>query len=282
MKHKRRKYFYTLKACLSLFWIKTAEGFQYRLSGLAGATTSIFWAFIEILIYTVFYHYADNKSAALIAGLNLKQVITYSWLAQILFLIQPMSIDSDILSKIINGDVGIEMCRPLDLYSHWFAKTAAARLTPLFWRGSVVLLTGLIMPPDYRLQAPASLPGFLYMLLSLLGVIVLCTSFGMLVCTIRLNITWGDGPTYIIMLIGGVLSGSYLPLKLWPDFMQKFLLLQPFAGYLDIPLRLYLGVLPPANACSAIGLQLLWSLVFIAWGKLLMSLHLKKIVVQGG
>lgn len=282
MKKKRIKYLNTLKASYSLFRIKTAEGFQYRLSGLAGATTSIFWALIEIMIYTVFYQYGDNKSAALIAGLNLKQVITYSWLAQVLFLIQPMKIDGEILNKIVMGDVGIEMCRPLDLYFHWFAKTAAARLTPLLWRGSAVLLAGLIMPPYYRLQAPASLPGFLCMLLSLLGALLLCTSFGMLVCTIRLNITWGDGPAYIIMLIGGVLSGSYLPLKLWPDFMQKFLLLQPFAGYLDIPLRLYLGVLSPDNAGWAIGLQLLWSLLFIALGKFLMSLRLKKIIVQGG
>ncbi len=282
MKNKGMKYLYTLRACLSLFVIKTAEGFQYRLSGLAGATTSIFWALIEIMVYIVFYQYADNKSAGLLAGLDLRQVITYSWLAQVLFPIQPMSIDSDILKKITNGDVGIEMCRPLDLYSHWFAKTAAARLTPLFWRGSVVLLAGMLMPPFYRLQAPASLYGLLCMLLSLLGALLLCTSFGMVMCAIRLNITWGDGPTYIIMLVGSVLSGSYLPLKLWPDFLQKFLLLQPFAGYLDIPLRLYLGVLPPADAVWAVGLQLLWSIIFIILGRTLMSIRLNRIIVQGG
>ncbi len=276
------KYLYTLRACLSLFVIKTAEGFQYRLSGLAGATTSIFWALIEIMVYTVFYQYADNKSAGLLAGLDLRQVITYSWLAQVLFPIQPMSIDSDILKKITNGDVGIEMCRPLDLYSHWFAKTAAARLTPLFWRGSVVLLAGILMPPFYRIQTPASLSGLLCMLLSLLCAVLLCTSFGMVMCAIRLNITWGDGPTYMIMLLGSVLSGSYLPLKLWPDFMQKFLLLQPFAGYLDIPLRLYLGVLPPPDAVWAVGLQLLWSIIFIILGRTLMSVRLNRIIVQGG
>ncbi len=277
-----RNHLNTFKACLSLFRIKTAEGFQYRLSGIAGASTGIFWALIEITVYTIFYHYSNNKTAGFMAGLDLKQIISYCWLAQTLFLMQPMSIDGEILNKITSGDVGIEMCRPLDLYSHWFAKIAAARLTPLFWRGSVILLAGTIMPPSCRLSAPASLPGFLCMLVSFAAAFLLCASFGMLVCTIRINITWGDGPTYIIMLIGGVLSGSYLPLQLWPEFMQKFLLLQPFAGYLDIPLRLYLGVLPPDNAAWAVGLQILWSVIFIAAGKILMTLRLSKIIVQGG
>jgi len=86
----------------------------------------------------------------------------------------------------------------------------------------------------------------------------------------------------MIMLIGMVLSGSYLPLQLWPKFMQSFLILQPFAGYLDIPIRLYIGTLSAQGAILAVGLQLVWSMVFIIAGKLLMAKRLKSIIVQGG
>ena len=120
------------------------------------------------------------------------------------------------------------------------------------------------------------------MLISLAGAFLLCTSYGMLVCAVRLNITWGEGPTYIILLLGGVLSGGYLPLQLWPDFMQRFLLVQPFAGYLDLPLRLYLGTLSPRDGVWAVSLQLMWTVVFMAAGKLLMQRRLKNIVIQGG
>ena len=102
------------------------------------------------------------------------------------------------------------------------------------------------------------------------------------VCAIRLNITWDEGPTYIMMLIGGILSGSYLPLQLWPEFMQDFLIIQPFAGYLDIPLRLYVGTLMPKDAFWAIGLQIFWIIAFIIAGRFIMSVRLKKIIVQGG
>jgi ABC-2 type transport system permease protein len=270
------------RACISIFRIKTAEGFQYRIAGIAGASISIFWALIEITVYTIFYKFADNTDAGSIAGLSLRQIVSYSWLTQLLFMMQPTSIDAEILGKITSGDIGIEMCRPLDLYYHWFAKTAASRLTPMFWRGSVTFLFAIIMPVSYRLSLPASIPGFACMLVSTFSAFLLCTAFAMFVSAIRVSITWGEGPTYIIMLIGCVLSGGYLPLQLWPEFLQGFLLIQPFAGYLDIPLRLYLGTMAPADAIWAIGLQLLWTAAFIAAGKLIMSKQLRKIIVQGG
>jgi ABC-2 type transport system permease protein len=282
MRNAKIKYLATAKACMSIFKIKTAEGFQYRIAGLAGASTSIFWVLIEITVYIIFYTYANNKEAGTIAGLSLKQIVSYAWLTQLLCFMQPMSIDGEILSKITSGDVGIEMCRPIDLYFHWFAKIAASRLTPLFWRGSITLLTGILMPQTYRLSPPVSLSGLICMLISTVSAFLLCTAFGMLTCAVRLNITWGDGPTYIIMLVGGVLSGAYLPLQLWPEFMQEFLLIQPFAGYLDIPLRLYLGTMPPGDAVWAIGLQIAWTIVFTVIGKTLMSRRLKSIIVQGG
>lgn len=272
----------TLRACLSIFRIKTAEGFQYRAAGFAGASVSIFYSLIEITVYSVFYHYAAKPLAGLLAGYSLSQVITYVWLAQTLFLMQPMNIDSDILSKITTGDVGIELCRPLDLYLHWFSKNAGGRLVLLFWRGSVVLLTGMLVPSPFRMLPPVSFLGFLCMLFSILSAFLLCTAFGTLACCIRLNITWGDGPTYILMLLGSVLSGVYLPLQLWPDFLQRFLYLQPFAGYLDIPLRLYLGTLPPSKALPAIAMQLFWTAGFILAGKWILSKRLTKIIVQGG
>jgi ABC-2 type transport system permease protein len=271
-----------IRACWSLFRIKTAEGFQYRLAGLAGASTGILWVLIHIAVYSVFYQFAQRQGTGMSAGLTLKQVITYAWLAEVLFLMQPMNIDAEILKNITSGDVGVELCRPLDLYFHWFSKTAAARLAPLFWRGSVTLLAGMFMPEALRILPPATGSGLILMLVSTFSAFILCSSYAMLICSVRLNIAWGDGPTYIMMLVGGVLSGSYLPLQLWPEALQKLLFYQPFAGYLDIPVRLYLGTIAPGDAGKAICLQLLWSCAFILSGKALMAKRLQTVIIQGG
>jgi len=249
---------------------------------LVNAAVGVFWGLIEITVYSVFYQYAERKDAGIMAGMDINQMITYVWLAQAIFAMVPMNIDGEILSKINSGDVGVELCRPLDLYFHWFSKTAATRLTPFLLRGSVVLLAAAFMPAAYRMSLPASASGFLWMLLSLLAALLLCTSYSMLICAVRLKITWGDGITYMMMLIGGILSGAYLPLQLWPEGMQRFLTLQPFAGYLDIPVRLYIGTISPEKALSSILIQILWSAVFILAGKLLMAKRLQTIVIQGG
>ncbi len=272
----------TAKAYLSIFRMKTAEGFQYRIAAFAGASISIFWVYIEIVVCSVFYHFSTNPEAGLAVGLTLPKLITYIWLAQIMFLIQPLNIDSEILSKIQSGDVALELCRPLELYPHWFAKVAAGRLVPLFWRGSILLLVSLLMPSPYRLLPPDSLTALASSLISVLSAFLLCCAYGTLICVIRLSVPWGDGPTYLLMLIGSVLSGSYLPLQLWPDYLQTFLMLQPFAGYLDIPLRFYIGTLAPGRIFLAAGLQLFWTFTFIAIGKYLMLHKINRLIIQGG
>ena len=272
----------SLKAYLSIFRMKTAEGFQYRLAAIAGATISIFWVYIEIVVCSVFYHYSANPNAGISAGLTLQQLITYIWIAQILFLIQPMNIDSEILSKIQSGDVALELCRPLGLYPHWFAKVAAGRLIPLFWRGSIILMISLLMPTHYRLLPPASISALICSLITIVSAFFLCSAYGTLICAIRLSVPWGDGPTYLLMLIGSVLSGSYLPLQLWPEFLKPFLMLQPFAGYLDLPLRFYLGALAPDRMLWATSLQMTWTVIFILLGRFLIKRKINRLIVQGG
>ncbi len=270
----------TLRACRSLFQVRFSEGLQYRFSALSGATIGIFWGLIECVILTVFYQYSQNPQNS--NGLSLSAAISYVWLAQVMIHLAAGSIDADVMEKIRSGDVGLELCRPLDLYFHWFSKNVAIKASHLALRGSMTLLGALLMPTAIRLGPPASLWGFLFFLLSLLCAFLLSTAFIMMVTAIRLNITWGDGPMHFILLAGNILSGSFLPLRLWPDFMQGFLRFQPFAGYLDIPLQLYVGSLQPSEALFHIRIQLVWCFLFILLGRSIMSQRLKSVIVQGG
>jgi ABC-2 type transport system permease protein len=97
-----------------------------------------------------------------------------------------------------------------------------------------------------------------------------------------MNVYWGDGPMNMILLVGQVFSGAFLPLQLWPDFLQKILFYQPFAGYLDIPLRFYIGTIGGAEAATAFAVQVSWIFVFVLAGRALMKSRLKKVVMQGG
>lgn len=271
------------KACLSIFRIRLTQGVQYRLSALSGAAVSIFYALIEITVTRVFFLYGANAGLSGVGnGMSLPQAAGYIWLGQFLAIIMMQGVDKEILQKIDSGDVGLELCRPLGLYGHWFAKSAAGSLAPLLFRGVPVLLAGFLAPAPYRLGLPASLPDLFCAGITSVTAVLLITAFTTLVAAIRLNVNWGDGPMSMLLLLSQLLSGVYLPLKLWPDFMQKALTLQPFAGYADLPLRFYLGLLPPADAGRVLLLQGFWIIVFLFAGRTLMKRRLRGIIVQGG
>ncbi len=273
-----------LRAMGSIFRIQLAEGLQYRLSALSGAAISIFWCFIEITVLSVFYLHGDRAGAAGVGnGMTLRQAVSYQWLSQFLCVMGMVGISGDILRKIDSGDVGVELCRPLSLYGHWFAKSTASRVAPLFLRGALILLAGLLLAPfSIGLLPPASWGGLLCALLSTCLAVLLSSAYSMLVCVVRLNVHYGNGPMHMLLLLANVLSGSFLPLQLWPDALQPFLLVQPFAGTLDLPVRLYHGLLRPADALWVMALQAGWTVLFILLGRWAMSRRLRRIIVQGG
>lgn len=268
-------------ACLSLFRIRFAENLQYRLAGLASVAIGVFWGLIEVLVLSVFYTHSD-RAAASVNGLTLSMAVSYVWMGQAMYAITGMGIGGDINQQIDRGDVGIELCRPLDLYAHWFAKITAGRVGGVWIRGPLTIVCGLLMPAALRLSGPASPAGFLLFLASLLTAVLLSVAFSMLMVGLRLRITWGMGPVHMLFLVSQVLSGGFLPLQLWPDSVQRLLLLQPFAGYADIPLRLYVGSMAPSAGLPAIGAQLAWTVAFIVAGRLLMRRQLRSLIVQGG
>ena len=268
------------KACFSLFRIRTLEALQYRAAALASVSIGTFWALIEATVFSVFYKYAENRAAA---PMSISQIMAYVWLGQTLVGLLPNNIDDEVKTKILNGDVGVELCRPLDLYFHWFAKSAAGKLGGFWWRGLIMTAFASFFPvPSLRLTPPASAAGLLLFLLSLVTLFLLSVSYVMLITSIRIGVTWGEGPTSMLMLVSGVLSGAYLPLPLWPDFMQRFLYAQPFAGQLDLPVRIYCGSIGPGAAAPVFALQIGWALAFIIAGRIIMRAKLSKVVVQGG
>jgi len=270
----------TMRACRSLFRIRFAEGLQYRAAAVSGVFISVFWGIIECVIYTVFYKYSQNPWND--GGMSLTQTMSYIWLAQGMWGLQAMSIDGDILEKIKSGDIGVELCRPMDLYFHWLAKSSAGKLGAVWLRGLLTIAAGALMPAAFRLKPPDSAAAFGLFLAALALAFALCSCYAMFVTAIRVNITWGEGPTYMLMLASGVLSGGYLPLRLWPDFLQGFLRLQPFGGFVDIPAQLYIGTLAPRDALAALGVQFFWCVLFLAAGRAILRRRLGSVIIQGG
>ena len=79
-----------------------------------------------------------------------------------------------------------------------------------------------------------------------------------------------------------VLSGSLLPLDFYSDALRPYLHVQPLAGLVDIPFRIYFADLQGWAALQGLGLQASWTLVLVAIGRLAMERMMRRLEMQGG
>lgn len=248
--------------------------FQYRSAALAGLGTQVFWGIVKVMIIEAFYAQANAQEP-----LTLSQAITYIWLGQALLQLLPWNIDKEIELQIRTGNVAYELVRPLDLYGLWFARSLAMRLTPTLMRFiPLFLIAGLF----FDLHTPVSWGAGIAFGVSLAFAALLSAA---MTTWIIITLFWtisGEGILRLIPHTTLLLSGMLVPLPLFPDFMQPFLNVQPFRGIIDIPVKIYTGVIPASEAPLYFGFQFAWFLFFVFLGKKLLNKALKQFVIQGG
>lgn len=270
---------------------------QYRTAALAGFATQCWWGGIKVMILAAFYgaagHAASDAAAALASTaspappLSLSAAITYTWLAQGLLVLLPWAGDPDIAQAVRSGAVAYDRLRPVDAYALWFARSAGwitARALPrvvlmLAFAGAVLPLAGF---GAWAWQPPAGLAAAAAFVVSLLLGLLLSTALVMLLNIAAAAALNERGINTLAAPLVIVLSGNVLPLALFPDAWQAALLLQPLAGLVDIPARLYTGQLTGGASLLALGLQLGWLVLLVALGRVAMDRTMRRLEIQGG
>ena len=257
---------------------------QYRAAALAGFATQCWWGGIKVMVYAAFFGAAG---AAAHSPISLSQAITYTWLAQAFLSLNPWSGDPDVAAKVRTGAVSYDRLRPLDAYSYWYANAAAwmtARAAP---RSALMFaLTGVIFPlvglSAWAWSPPAGLQAALLFSVSMVLVVLLSSSIVMLI-NICVAATLTDrGLNTLMAPIAILLTGNLVPLPFFPDWARTALFVQPFAGVVDIPFRIYFGQLNGTMALAGIGLQVFWTLVLVGLGRLWLGRVMDRLQVQGG
>ena len=161
-----------------------------------------------------------------------------------------------------------ELIRPLHLYGLWFARSFAMRLAPTTLRClPIFIIAGWFLD----LSAPISWEAGIAFGFS----IVLALFLGAAITTLMvISLFWtlsGEGVQRLLPHVSVLFAGIVVPLPLFPKWIQPFLNIQPFRGIMDIPSRLYTGVIPTVDAPFYLGFQLVWILLIIFFGQWLMK-----------
>ena len=254
---------------------------QYRAAAFAGFVTQCWWGAIKIMVLAAFYRGAVDPP------MTLRQAIDYIWLAQALLTLIPWSVDPDVARMVRTGDVSYERLRPLDTYLFWYARAVARRTaTPLLRTIPMVLTAGVLLPllgaSEWALSPPDGWTAAGLFAVSLVFVVALAAAVTTLMEIITVAALSERGVNTIIGGVIIVFSGNLVPLPLLPDQFQVFLQLQPFAGLMDTPLRIYSGHLAGADAVFALGRQTFWVIVLAAIGRAAMTRVMARLQAQGG
>ena len=267
-----------MKQYISFFRIRFLAGLQYRAAAWAGIATQFAWGGMNILLYWAFYQSGQNSFP-----MAFSQLSSYIWLQQaLLAMYMTWFFDNDIFDSITSGSISYELCRPCDIYTMWFVKNMAIRLSRVVLRCLPILIVAALLPAPFGMQLPSSwASAILFPVSMILGFLVLI-AFTML---IYISAFYTLSPTGIRILVTSALEffcGAVIPIPFFPQWLQNILNVLPFASMQNTPFLIYTGHLDALQAVKSILLQLVWLIVLVAAGKLWMGKALKKVVVQGG
>lgn len=256
---------------------------QYRTAAYAGFATQCWWGGIKVMVLAAFY----AGSAGGGAPMSLAQAITYTWLAQGLLALLPWLGDPEVAQAVRTGAIAYDRMRPVDAYTLWFVRSAgwiAARVLPrlalmLAFAGVALPLAGL---GAWAWQPPAGVGAGLAFAASALLALLLSAALVMLLNIAAVAALNERGINALAAPVVIVFSGNLLPLVLLPDAWQTALLLQPLAGVMDIPARIYFGQFAGLQALGGLALQAGWIVLLVVLGRAAMGRTMRRLEVQGG
>lgn len=267
-----------MKKYLSFFRIRFINGLQYRIAAYAGIATQFAWGFMQILIFKAFY-----KENAHSFPMEFSQLTSYIWMQQaFLALFMSWYFDNDIFMIITNGNIAYELSRPMDLYSMWFTKNLAVRLSRAVLRCMPILLVAVLLPEPYGIAPPVSLFGFFMFIITMILAFLCVVAFGMLVYISTFYTLSPIGVRVVATSVIEFLTGSIIPIPFFPKKLMRIVSLTPFASMQNLPFRIYSGNIAGTEMLRGVLLQIFWVIALVIIGRLWMARALKKVVVQGG
>ena len=103
-----------------VFRMRRRMELQYRGAALGGIICQLFFGLILIALYRALY-------AGKPQSVPISHISTYVWLQQAFFRMLLAS-DPDLADKIRTGGIAYDLCRPLHLYSYYYARILAQKL----------------------------------------------------------------------------------------------------------------------------------------------------------
>lgn len=250
--------------------------------GLAYIAQSYAGILVGLLQIAIFYYIWKTiyKTNTMLGGISYKQMITYVVVSRIIFAAFQWSISTLMAGMIIQGEIGVQLARPLDFQSMILAGSVGGSVfNTLIFNGIPMFLVSAIF---LKILIPHSVVTWLLFFLSL--VLAIITSFlaDFILGTFTLWTENGWALQIIREALLNFFSGALIPIALFPGWLKAVANILPFKAMVSIPVNVFVGTINMQDALSAIGLQIVWIAVLLVISRLFWAKAIKRVTVYGG
>ncbi|HRW17649.1 MAG TPA: ABC-2 family transporter protein [Dermatophilaceae bacterium] len=269
----------TLSHQVRSLWLLARAGFRrhstYRLALAAGLTTNAVFGLLRGSILGAVVASAGGT----LGGYDAGQVTAYVWWGQALLGAIGLAGWSELRDRVRSGDVAIDFLRPLSVPLGYLAGDLGRAAVNLLGRGLPMIVLAVLV---FRMPLPTDpvtwLLGFVAILV---GVVVAFLG------TYLLNATcfWvveSRGLQVCYLVASGFLSGLYLPVHWFPEWLLLLARCTPFPSTLQAPLDVLSGRVSGAAAVTTVVIQLSWATTLFVAAQVVTALGRRHLEVQGG
>jgi ABC-2 type transport system permease protein len=248
----------------------------YRGATVAGVFTNTVFGFL--LAYVLLAVFRERGE---IGDFDAVDAVTFTFVTQGLLMVVGVFGGSiqELGTRIKSGEVAMDLCRPYD-YQGWWAATALGKASFYLWaRGVPPFVAGAVVF-DMRLPGEWWMwPAFVASTALAVGI---AFAFGFVLQLTAFWIVDVRGPNQLGWVVGQFLSGAFVPLVLFPAWLEPTLRALPFAGMIQLPVEVFLGKHAGWELAGLFGTQALWLLVLVVLGRTILARAVHKLVIAGG
>ena len=245
----------------------------YRSATIAGVFTNTVFGFL--FAYVLVAVYRERES---VGGFDVTDSLTFTFVTQGLLMVLGLFGEVDVAQRITSGDIAVDLQRPYDQQAWWLAARFGKAAYHAMFRGIPPFVAGAIV---FDLRLPASRDAFAFTVAVLLAIVV---TFGWSYL-LQLTAFWlldVRGPVQLGWLVAHFLSGMYIPIVFFPDWLESVARALPFCSMLQVPAEVWLGKHRGADLLTAYSVQIAWAIALGLAGRYVMSRGERRLVVQGG
>jgi ABC-2 type transport system permease protein len=214
-----------------------------------------------------------------IGGYDAAAAVTYTWVTQAMVMTVFTWFWRELAFRVRTGDIATDLVRPVHPMRAALAFDLGRALYHALYRGVPPFVVGALL---FQLTLPASPIVWVAFVLSVAVAVIVSFGFRWLYNTSSFWLLDDRGVAIISGMLMSLLSGFYIPVGFFPDWLAAIAHATPFPSMLQTPVDIFVGRIEGPGIVIALATQLAWAILMLAGARAVYALGVRRLVVQGG